>query len=66
VSNLHNAAERAREALDNLILACEPPTDRSALESAVVEAVRAASVLAAAIRARGTLEHVTDGQSQSD
>jgi hypothetical protein len=54
VSNLHNAAERALEALDNLILACEPPTDPSALESAVVEAVRAASVLAAAIRASHT------------
>jgi hypothetical protein len=49
VSNLHTAAERALEALDNLILACEPPTDPSALESAVAAAIQAASALAAAI-----------------
>jgi len=59
MSNLHTAAERALEALDNLILACEPPADPSALELAVTEAVRAASTLAAAIRAshidRGTV-----------
>jgi hypothetical protein len=55
--SLYTAAEHALEALDNLILACEPPADPSALESAVVEAVRAASVLAAAIRYpdRGTV-----------
>ena len=47
--NLCRAAERALEALDNLILACEPPADPSALESAVTAAVRAASGLAAAI-----------------
>ncbi len=54
MSNLHTAAERALEALDTLILACEPPADPSALESAVAEAVRAASALAAAIRASHT------------
>jgi len=57
--SLHTAAERALEALDNLILACEPPADPSVLELAVVEAVRAASTLAVAIRAshidRGTV-----------
>ena len=56
MSNLHTAAERALEALDNLILACEPPVDPGALESAVAEAVRAASTLAAAIRARGNAD----------
>ena len=58
MSKLCSAAEHALEALDNLILACEPPADPSALESAVAEAVRAASTLAAAIRAsqeRGTV-----------
>jgi len=55
--SLHTAAERALEALDNLILACEPPADPNALELAVVEAVRAASTLAVAIRYpdRGTV-----------
>jgi hypothetical protein len=52
--SLHNAAERALEALDNLILACEPPADPGVLASAVAEAVRAASALAAAIRASHT------------
>ena len=52
--SLHTAAEHALEALDNLILACEPLTDSSALESAVTEAVRAASGLADAIRASHT------------